>query len=96
MKNLAQAPHAKPVRIAAVGGEAAYRRRLMELGFLPGATVRMLGVAPLGDPLYLEIRGCKFSIRKTEAELITIADGDEPAGQALNAVNAVNARVSSK
>ncbi len=72
MENLAQAPHGKPVWIAAVGGDSAYRRRLLELGFLPGVEVIVLGVAPLGDPLQLEIRGCRFSIRKAEAELISI------------------------
>ncbi|HEX7476237.1 MAG TPA: FeoA family protein [Polyangiales bacterium] len=79
MKNLAQAPHGTPVRIAAVGGEHAYRRRLMELGFLPGVEVTVVGVAPLGDPLQLEIRGCRFSIRKAEAELIAVAAHSAPA-----------------
>jgi ferrous iron transport protein A len=55
-----------------VGGERSFRRRLMELGLLPGTTVHLVRVAPLGDPLELRVRGCRLSIRKAESRCITV------------------------
>jgi Fe2+ transport system protein FeoA len=43
------------------------RRRLLELGLLPGTRVAVVGVSPLGDPLELEVRGSRLSVRKKEA-----------------------------
>ncbi|MHB8874383.1 MAG: FeoA family protein [Myxococcaceae bacterium] len=73
MTSLAQIPLLKTVRIRAVGGDPAFRRRLLELGFLPGVEVKVLGAAPMGDPLQIEIRGCQFSMRKAEAQAIAIS-----------------------
>jgi len=56
-----------------VGGEGAFRRRLMELGLVPGTRVELVGVAPLGDPLELLVRGSSLSIRKSEASVIRVA-----------------------
>lgn len=69
---LARTPLREPVRITVVGGERAFRRRLLELGFLPGTEVRVLGVAPLGDPLDIELSGCRYSLRRAEAEAIGV------------------------
>lgn len=55
-----------------VGGEGSFRRRLMELGLVPGTRVELVGVAPLGDPLELLVRGASLSIRRSEAETIRI------------------------
>jgi ferrous iron transport protein A len=46
--------------------------RLMELGLLPGTEVRCLRMAPLGDPLELEVRGYCLSLRKAEAASIAV------------------------
>jgi ferrous iron transport protein A len=73
MISLAEQPMKEPARIARVGGERSFRRRLLELGFLPGTTVEVLGVAPMGDPLDLVVRGCRFSLRRAEAGLILVA-----------------------
>ncbi len=75
---LSALPLHQTARIGSVGGGRAYRRRLLELGFLPGVEVVVRGVAPLGDPLDLELRGCRFSLRRAEAACITV----EPAGAA--------------
>lgn len=58
--------------VKAIGGEAAFRRRLMELGILPGTRVELVRVAPLGDPLELRVRGCALSIRRDEARSIRV------------------------
>jgi len=48
------------------------RRRLLELGLVPGTQVTVVGVSPLGDPLELEVRGSRLSIRKKEALAIEV------------------------
>lgn len=64
---LARIPIGQPVTIKHVGGPRDVRRRLMELGLTPGIAVKIVSVSPLGDPLQLEVRGCRMSIRKKEA-----------------------------
>jgi Fe2+ transport system protein FeoA len=61
-----------PVRVSHVGGERAFRRRMMELGLLPGTRVTVVRVAPLGDPLELSVRGCRLSIRRDEARCVSV------------------------
>ena len=46
--------------------------RLLEMGLTPGAAVKMLGAAPLGDPLELEVRGYRLSLRKAEARRVQV------------------------
>lgn len=60
------------VAIDAVEGERSFRRRLLELGLVPGTRVTFLGVAPLGDPVQLSVRGCQLSIRRSEALQIRV------------------------
>lgn len=64
-----------------VQGQRAFRRRLLEMGLVPGTSVRVVTVAPLGDPLQIEVRGGQWSIRRSEAAQIEI----EPAGARLDA-----------
>jgi Fe2+ transport system protein FeoA len=47
--------------------------RLLEMGLTPGVTLELIGIAPLGDPLELELRGYRLSVRKREAELVEIS-----------------------
>ncbi len=69
---LATVPFGEPVVIERIAGERGFRRRLFELGFLPGSTVRVLAVAPMGDPLDVELGGCRFSLRRAEADSIAV------------------------
>ncbi|GAA4439801.1 MULTISPECIES: FeoA family protein [Bremerella] len=46
--------------------------RLMEMGMTPGCPVKMIGSAPFGDPLEVEIRGYHLSLRRTEADLVEL------------------------
>ncbi|MCC6849818.1 MAG: ferrous iron transport protein A [Deltaproteobacteria bacterium] len=67
--------HARPgerLIVEKVGGERAFRRRLLELGFVPGTPVELVGVAPLGDPIELLMRGCSLSIRRGEALWVSV------------------------
>ncbi len=46
--------------------------RLMEMGLTPGAEIAIIGEAPLGDPLELELRGYRLSVRRSEAKRIEV------------------------
>lgn len=79
---LAQLPLRSPAVIEAVAGDRAFRRRLLELGFLPGVAVEVLGIAPMGDPMDLLIRGCRFSLRRGEASSILVKPAIPPVAAA--------------
>ena len=51
-------------------------RRLMEMGLLPGTEVRVVRVAPLGDPLELRLRNYSLSVRRSEAAKIAVRVGE--------------------
>lgn len=55
-----------------VGGDGAVRRRLFDMGVTPGAPVKMRKVAPLGDPIEVTLRGYELTLRKVEAENVTV------------------------
>lgn len=77
---LEEAPLAKPVLVESVGGDRAFRRRIMELGLLPGTTTARLRVAPFGDPVELSVRGARLSIRRAQARaIVVVAIGDDDA-----------------
>jgi ferrous iron transport protein A len=69
---LADVPRDRPVSITAVDGPRGFRRRLMEMGLVPGAEVVIRNVAPLGDPIEIEVRHGRLSIRKHEASQIQV------------------------
>jgi len=62
-------------RVVAVGGRGAFRRRLLELGLLPGTPVQRTGQAPLGDPLSFRVRGAILCLRRLEAAAIEVEVG---------------------
>lgn len=59
-------------RVRGIEGDDEISLRLLEMGLTPGTDVRLLGVAPLGDPLELEVRGYRLSVRKREALRVEI------------------------
>lgn len=58
--------------IKSIGGSGPIRRRLMDMGITPGAKIIMKKVAPLGDPIEVNLRGYELSIRKAEADQVTV------------------------
>ena len=62
---------AKAVVRSVIGGDD-LSLRLLEMGLTPGVEVRLVGVAPLGDPLELELRGYRLSVRKSEAARVEV------------------------
>ena len=61
-------------RILSVEGEERLTHRLYDLGLLPGTAVTLRGVAPLGDPLELSLRGYSLSLRLSHAKQILIEE----------------------
>lgn len=59
--------------IIEVNGDDAVAVRLMEMGLTDDEPIKMIGKAPLGDPLEFEIRGYRVSLRSTEAKRVQIA-----------------------
>ena len=51
------------------------RQRLLEMGFVRGARLRVAKLAPLGDPMELEIKGYHLSLRREESDCIRVTDG---------------------
>ena len=58
--------------ILAVKGSGAFRRRLLEMGFVPGAEILVKKYAPLRDPIEFVIKGYHVSLRRDEAENVLI------------------------
>ena len=67
----------RPGDIVGVGGRDALAQRLMALGFLPGARVTIVQVAPFGDPITVELDGWRVSLRRAEAASLAV----EPRGE---------------
>ena len=67
-----------PIKIKAVitkvGGEGELRCRLLDMGLIPKTVVEIRKVAPMGDPIELEIRGYTLTIRKEDAAKIEVTE----------------------
>jgi len=63
--------------IVKVNGRRRLRQRLMDMGFVNGAKIQSIRLAPLGDPIEFVIKGYHISLRKNEAENIIIETDDE-------------------
>ena len=72
LTQLSELPVGSRSRVVAVEGTDQISSRLMEMGLTPGVQVTLLGTAPLGDPLELEVRGYRLSIRSSEAARVQV------------------------
>ncbi|ACG74582.1 FeoA family protein [Anaeromyxobacter sp. K] len=70
--NLASLSPGQRGHITAIRAAGALRRRLMDMGLLPGEEVRVEKVAPLGDPIEVTVKRYQLSLRKAEAEGIAV------------------------
>lgn len=60
--------------IAQVGGEGALRLRFLDMGLIPGTTVKLEKIAPMGDPIQIQVRGYELTIRREDAREITLRE----------------------
>ena len=77
MSTLAQLPVGASAKVARIEGQDELACRLMEMGLTPGVELRLIGAAPLGDPLELEVRGYRLSVRKSEAGRVQLQTPNE-------------------
>ncbi len=59
--------------LVSIGGERSFRRRLMELGLLPGTRVRVVRRTPVGGVIELEVRRSRLSLRLAEADRLLVS-----------------------
>lgn len=72
MKTLKDAKVGETVCVAKLHGEGPVRRRIMDMGITKGVEIFVRKVAPLGDPMELNLRGYELTLRRADAEMIEI------------------------
>ncbi len=72
MKTLRDVPCGETVTVVKLEGEGALKRRIMDMGITKGTQIFVRKVAPLGDPLEVQVRGYELSVRKRDAENILV------------------------
>ncbi|MBQ6918798.1 MAG: FeoA domain-containing protein, partial [Synergistaceae bacterium] len=77
--------------IETVGGEGQLRQHLLDMGIIPGAKVKMIRLAPMGDPIEFRIHDYELTLRANDAARITIrpADDTETAERLINALHSI-------
>ena len=72
MKTLRDAKVGDTVTVVRLHGEGPVKRRIMDMGITKGVDIHVRKVAPLGDPMELNVRGYELSVRKADAEMIDV------------------------
>ena len=72
MKTLNEVKVGESATVVKLHGEGSTRRRIMDMGITKGIAVHVRKVAPLGDPMELNVRGYELSVRKADAEMIEV------------------------
>ena len=57
-----------------VGGEGPLRLRFLDMGLIPGTRVTLRKVAPMGDPIQIQVRGYELTIRREDAAKIALEE----------------------
>lgn len=60
------------VKVVRLHGEGAVKRRIMDMGVTKGVEIFVRKVAPLGDPIEVNVRSYELSLRKADAEMIEV------------------------
>ena len=72
MKTLRDAKVGETVRVVKLHGEGAVKRRIMDMGITRGVEVYVRKLAPLGDPIEVNVRDYELSLRKADAKMIEV------------------------
>ena len=72
MKTLREVAIGSTCKVKKLHGEGAVKRRIMDMGITKGVEIHVRKVAPLGDPMELNLRGYELSLRKADAEMIEV------------------------
>ncbi|MBR2752037.1 MAG: ferrous iron transport protein A [Clostridiales bacterium] len=77
MQTLKEAKVGQTVTVVKLHGEGAIKRRIMDMGITRGTSIYVRKVAPLGDPVEVNVRGYELSLRRADAEMIEITGGEK-------------------
>ena len=72
MMPLSMARMGETITVARLHGEGPVKRRIMDMGITKGVEIFVRKVAPLGDPMELNVRGYELSLRKADAQMIEV------------------------
>ena len=72
MKTLREVKVGSTVKVVKLHGEGAVKRRIMDMGITKGVDVFVRKLAPLGDPIEVNVRDYELSLRKADAEMIEV------------------------
>ena len=72
MKTLRDTKIGETVKVVKLHGEGAVKRRIMDMGITKGVEIYVRKVAPLGDPVEINVRNYELSLRKADAEMIEV------------------------
>ncbi len=72
MKTLKDVKVGKTARVVKLHGVGALKRRIMDMGITKGVEIYVRKVAPLGDPIEINLRGYELSLRKADAEMVEV------------------------
>lgn len=72
MKTLKDAKVGETLKVVKLHGTGAVKRRIMDMGITNGVEMYVRKVAPLGDPIELNLRGYELTVRKSDAEMIEV------------------------
>ncbi len=72
MKTLKDAKIGETVKVVKLNGEGAIKRRIMDMGITKGVKIYVRKVAPLGDPIEINVRSYELSLRKDDAQMIEV------------------------
>ena len=72
MNTLKDVKVGRTVTVKRLHGEGPVKRRIMDMGITKGVEIYVRKVAPLGDPMELNLRGYELSVRKADAEMIEV------------------------
>ena len=72
MKTLRDVKIGETAKVVKLHGEGPVKRRIMDMGITRGVEIFVRKVAPLGDPMELNVRGYELSVRKADAQMIEL------------------------
>ncbi|MBQ2934487.1 MAG: ferrous iron transport protein A [Clostridia bacterium] len=72
MRTLNEAKIGETVKVVKLHGMGAVKRRIMDMGITKGTRIYVRKMAPLGDPMELQVRGYELSLRKADASMVEV------------------------
>ena len=62
---------------AVTSGDRRMRRHIVDMGITPGTEIKLIKLAPMGDPVEIELRGYTMSLRKADADSVVLMNAED-------------------